>query len=88
MAVRKICTEKGCRASPRCEHPWWFDLMHQGKRWRMSVDRFAFARGAAERIEAKRSRPPSEFGNRGCLARSRRGETHACRPRRSEPPWV
>src|SRR6266850_882356 len=55
MAVRKICTLKGCRASPRCEHPWWFDVMHQGKRWRMSVDRFALARGATEPIEAKQT---------------------------------
>src|SRR6266850_7266926 len=55
MAVRKICTLKGCRASPRCEHPWWFDVMHQGKRWRMSVDRFALARGASEPIEAKQT---------------------------------
>jgi hypothetical protein len=23
MAVRKICRPKGCRGSPRCEHPWW-----------------------------------------------------------------
>jgi integrase len=55
MAVRKICTLKGCRASPRCEHPWWFDVMHQGKRWRMSVDRFALARGATEPIETKQT---------------------------------
>ena len=41
MAVRKICKQKGCRASPRCSHPWWFDVMHQGKRWRMPVDDFA-----------------------------------------------
>ncbi len=36
MPVRKICKQKGCRASPRCEHPWWFDVMHDGRRcgWR------------------------------------------------------
>jgi integrase len=55
MAVRKICTQKGCRASPRCGHPWWFDVMHQRRRWRMSVDEFALARGATEPIEAKQT---------------------------------
>jgi integrase len=29
--------------------------MHQGKRWRMSVDEFALARGATERIDAKQT---------------------------------
>ena len=46
MGVRKICKPKGCRASPRCDHPWWFDIMHDGKRWRMPVDDFALVRGA------------------------------------------
>jgi hypothetical protein len=55
MAVRKICKQKGCRASPRCRHPWWFDLMHQGKRWRMPVDDFALARGATEPVESKQA---------------------------------
>src|SRR5580700_625238 len=55
MAVRKRCKQKGCRSSPRCEHPWWFDVMHQGKRWRMKVDAFAMARGATERIDAKQT---------------------------------
>ena len=55
MAVRKICKHKGCRASPRCGHPWWFDLMHQGKRWRMPVDDFALARGATEPVESKQT---------------------------------
>ncbi len=55
MAVRKRCKQKGCRSSPRCEHPWWFDVMHQGKRWRMKVDVFAMARGATERIETKQT---------------------------------
>jgi len=50
MAVRKICKQKGCRASPRCNHPWWFDVMHQGRRWRMPVDDFALARGATAPI--------------------------------------
>jgi len=53
MAVRKICRQKGCRASPRCDHPWWFDTMHQGKRWRMSVDDFALVRGATGPITSK-----------------------------------
>src|SRR2546422_5552883 len=55
MAVRKICGQKGCRASPRCEHPWWFDVMHDGKRWRMRVDDFALARGATEPIVSKQT---------------------------------
>jgi len=55
MAVRKICKKSGCRASPRCEHPWWFDVMHKGRRWRMNVDDFAMARGATERIDAKQT---------------------------------
>jgi integrase len=55
MAVRKICKQKGCRASPRCEHPWWFDVMHAGKRWRMRVDDFALARGATEPITSKQT---------------------------------
>jgi integrase len=55
MAVRKICKQKGCRASPRCSHPWWFDVMHQGTRWRMPVDEFALARGATEPITSKQS---------------------------------
>jgi integrase len=55
MAVRKICKQKGCRASPRCEHPWWFDVMHDGKRWRMRVDDFALARGATEPITSKQT---------------------------------
>src|SRR4051812_34098982 len=55
MAVRKICKKSGCRASPRCEHPWWFDVMHKGRRWRMNVDDFAMVRGATEKIEAKQT---------------------------------
>ena len=55
MAVRKICKQKGCRASPRCEHPWWFDVMHDGRRWRMLVDEFAIARGATEPITVKQT---------------------------------
>ena len=30
MAVRKQCKGKGCSTSPRCHHPWWFDVMHKG----------------------------------------------------------
>ena len=55
MAVRKICKQKGCRASPRCNHPWWFDVMHQGRRWRMPVDDFALARGATAPITSKQN---------------------------------
>lgn len=53
MAVRKICSAKGCRASPRCEHPWWFDVMVRRKRWRMPVDDFALVRGAKEPVTSK-----------------------------------
>jgi hypothetical protein len=55
MAVRKICKQKGCRASPRCNHPWWFDMMHEGKRWRMPVDDFAIPRGATEPVTSKQT---------------------------------
>jgi hypothetical protein len=55
MAIRKICKPKGCRASPRCDHPWWFDLMYAGKRWRMRVDDFALARGATEPVTSKQT---------------------------------
>jgi hypothetical protein len=55
MTVRKICRQKGCRASPRCKHPWWFDVMHDGKRWRMPVDDFALVRGATEPITSKQT---------------------------------
>src|SRR5437762_7977929 len=55
MAVRKICKPKGCRASPRCDHPWWFDVMHEGKRWRMPVNDFALPRGATEPVTSKQA---------------------------------
>ena len=55
MAVRKICKPKGCRGSPRCDHAWWFDVMCRGKRWRMRVDEFAFARGATESVASKQT---------------------------------
>src|SRR5712691_9163610 len=55
MAVRKICRQKGCRASPRCDHPWWFDVMHEGRRWRLRVDDFALARGATEPVTSKQT---------------------------------
>ncbi len=55
MAVRKICKPKGCRGSPRCDHPWWFDVMCQGRRWRMRVDDFASLRGAKEPVTSKQA---------------------------------
>ena len=55
MTVRKICKPKGCRGSPRCDHPWWFDVMHDGKRWRMRVDEFALVRGATEPVTSKQT---------------------------------
>jgi hypothetical protein len=68
MAVRKQCKAKGCKASPRCDHPWWFDVMHQGKRYRMPVDAFALLRGAMQPvsslggIRASHRRPPLQRG--------------------------
>jgi hypothetical protein len=53
MSVRKICRPKGCRGSPRCDHPWWFDVMYGGKRWRMRVDEFSLVRGATEPVTSK-----------------------------------
>src|SRR5207249_12149818 len=53
MAVRQPCRSKGCKTSPRCEHPWWLDVMHRGRRYRMPVDDFAFARGATAAITSK-----------------------------------
>ena len=50
MAVRKPYRSKGCRTSPRCDHPWSLDVMHKGVRYRMPVDDFAFARGAKAQI--------------------------------------
>jgi hypothetical protein len=41
--------------APRCEHPWWVDVMHDGKRWRMRVDDFALARGAKEPVTVKQT---------------------------------
>lgn len=55
MPVRKICKPKGCRGSPRCGHPWWFDVMCGGKRWRMRVDDFALVRGATEPVTSKQT---------------------------------
>jgi len=53
MAVRKQCKAKGCKASPRCEHPWWFDVMYEGKRHRMPVSAFALVRGAKPPVTSK-----------------------------------
>jgi integrase len=53
MAVRKPCRSKGCKTSPRCEHPWWLDVMHKGRRYRMPVDDFAFPRGAKAPVTSK-----------------------------------
>jgi integrase len=55
MSVRKICKAKGCTSSPRCDHEWWFDLMHQGTRWRMPVNDFAIPRGATEPVTSKQA---------------------------------
>lgn len=44
MAVLKQCKSKGCKSSPRCDHPWWFDVMYRRERYRMTVDEFAIPR--------------------------------------------
>lgn len=48
MSVFKPCKAKGCESSPRCEHPWWFDFMHEGRRHRMPADDFVLPRLAHE----------------------------------------
>lgn len=53
MAVLKQCKSKGCKSSPRCDHPWWFDVMHRGRRFRMPVNAFALVRGATQPITTK-----------------------------------
>jgi integrase len=53
MAVRKPCRSKGCKTCPRCEHPWWLDVMHNRERYRMPVDDFALARGATAPVTSK-----------------------------------
>jgi integrase len=46
MPVVKRCKRASCKAYPRCDHPWWLSVMHVGRRYRMPVNDFAFARGA------------------------------------------
>src|SRR6185503_19843452 len=41
------------QSSPRCEHPWWLDVMHNRERYRMPVDDFALARGATAPVTSK-----------------------------------
>ena len=84
MAVRKICKPKGCRGSPRCEHPWWFDVMHDGRRWRMTVDEFAIARGdRTGHVEAgRRARVGAEIPGRA-HGRTRPAHDSADQPRRA-----
>jgi integrase len=53
MSVRKQCGNKGCKTSPRCDHPWWLDVMHKGARIRMAVDDFALPRGATAPVTTK-----------------------------------
>ncbi len=53
MAIRKRCKRSGCKSSPRCEHSWWFDVMHKRRRYRMPVDTFAMTRGATQPVRSK-----------------------------------
>ena len=70
MPVRKRCNEDGCeRNDHRCDHPWWFDVMHERKRFRMRVDDFAIPRmpegerrPVRERSEAERRWEPLFIG--------------------------
>ncbi len=80
MAVRKQCKAKGCKASPRCDHPWWFDVMHQGKRYRMPVDAFALIRGATQPVSSKRE--AEKVWEPSLSARSSLGGTRVSRLRR------
>src|SRR5690242_15471738 len=84
MAVRKPCRSKGCRASPRCAHPWWLDVMHRGKRYRMPVDDFAFARGARAPVESKQE--AEKVWEPKFVAEIAAGGDPRVIPRREEPP--
>ena len=53
MPVRKQCKSRGCKASPRCDHEWWLDVMYRGKRHRMRVNEFALNRGAERTVSSK-----------------------------------
>ena len=54
MSVRKICRHKGCpHGDHRCSHPWWFDIMRHGVRYRMSVDEYAAPRGSTATVRTK-----------------------------------
>ena len=54
MSARKRCGKKtGCLKSPRCEHPWWLDVMYRQRRYRMNVNEFALARGAHQPVTTK-----------------------------------
>lgn len=45
MAIRKRCRRSGCKyGNAGCGHPWWFDTMIGGRRYRMPVDDFAVPR--------------------------------------------
>jgi integrase len=53
MSVYKQCRSKGCKASPRCDHPWYIAKRHKGRRYAMPVDDFAAPRGADHKITSK-----------------------------------
>ncbi len=54
MGVHKICQFKGCpHGDHRCSHPWWFDVMRHGVRYRMPVDEYAAPRGATAIVRTK-----------------------------------
>ena len=54
MSARKRCGKKtGCLKSPRCQHPWWLDVMYRQRRYRMNVNEFALARGADQPVTTK-----------------------------------
>jgi integrase len=53
MPVVKRCRRATCPNSPKCAHDWWLSVMHQGVRYRMPLNDFAFARGADKVITSK-----------------------------------
>jgi integrase len=54
MPIIKQCKAKGCKyGDHRCSHPWWFDVMHDKRRFRMLVNDFALKRGATTPVTSK-----------------------------------
>jgi hypothetical protein len=80
MAVRKQCKPKGCKASPKCEHPWWLDYQHRGKRYRMPVDDFAAPRMDDSAHHTVRSKQEAKDWERRFIAEIKAGRDPRRRP--------